>query len=217
MGILTERVSGEERDNKVEERRKQILDAAEALIAQKGYQGMTMDDIVRESRLSKGTLYWYFKSKKEIILSLMDRALQVSQTQMKAVLEDKATFVERMQTLFDYFTGTEGCSYPDDDRIRELLVNTEFWRQAIIDPEINAKLNEIYQWQTEFGQTLVREALEKGEIGEIDPVTVTDLVIAVLDGTSLRWLVNPKGVSLQGVTNTFLQILFKGLGIKDKA
>ena len=43
------------------ERRQQILSAAMTCFIAKGYHRATMDDIVVESGLSKGTLYWYFK------------------------------------------------------------------------------------------------------------------------------------------------------------
>lgn len=56
-----------------QERRKQILDAAEKVFTQRGFNKARMDDIVAESGLSKGALYWYYKSKDEIILALMDR------------------------------------------------------------------------------------------------------------------------------------------------
>jgi len=53
------------------ERRQQILSAAMNCFLAKGYHRATMDDIVAESGLSKGTLYWYFKSKKELFLALV--------------------------------------------------------------------------------------------------------------------------------------------------
>ena len=45
-----------------EERRNQILEAATTVFARLGFHRARMDDIVQEARLSKGALYWYFKS-----------------------------------------------------------------------------------------------------------------------------------------------------------
>ena len=56
-----------------EVRRAQILDAAQACFSRKGYHGATMDDVVRLSGLSKGSLYWHFESKDEVLLALFDR------------------------------------------------------------------------------------------------------------------------------------------------
>ena len=43
-----------------EERRGQIIEAALACFTRKGYANTTIDDIVAESGLSKGAIYWYF-------------------------------------------------------------------------------------------------------------------------------------------------------------
>ena len=47
-----------------EERRDQLIQAAITCFGEKGYYETSMDDIVREAGLSKGALYWYFKSKR---------------------------------------------------------------------------------------------------------------------------------------------------------
>ncbi|MFQ5923332.1 MAG: TetR/AcrR family transcriptional regulator, partial [Anaerolineales bacterium] len=46
-----------------QKRQEQILNAAEKVFSERGFSGARMDDIVREVGLSKGALYWYYKSK----------------------------------------------------------------------------------------------------------------------------------------------------------
>ena len=58
-----------------QERRSQILEAALRCFAHQAHHQTTMDDIVEESGLSKGTLYWYYESKKEISVSVMEKWL----------------------------------------------------------------------------------------------------------------------------------------------
>lgn len=55
-----------------EARREQILHAALMCFGEKGYQAATMEDLVRASGLSKGSLYLHFASKKEVFLALFD-------------------------------------------------------------------------------------------------------------------------------------------------
>ena len=54
------------------DRKHQILEAALRIFIIKGYSKTTMDDIVNASNLSKGALYHYYKSKKDLFLSLID-------------------------------------------------------------------------------------------------------------------------------------------------
>lgn len=58
-----------------EERKEQIIDAATHVFARSGYAKARMDDIAKETGVSKGTLYWYFKNKDAILLAILDNLL----------------------------------------------------------------------------------------------------------------------------------------------
>ncbi|MDH7793965.1 MULTISPECIES: TetR/AcrR family transcriptional regulator [unclassified Beijerinckia] len=60
-------------DEKQQERRQHILDAAGACFARKGFHQTTMSDICREAGVSAGALYLYFKSKETLIEGLVAR------------------------------------------------------------------------------------------------------------------------------------------------
>lgn len=70
---------GGQRRNKeqlTEQRRKQILDAALAVFSRKGYGEATIPDIAREGGVAVGTIYNYYPSKRDILVSIMaDRVL----------------------------------------------------------------------------------------------------------------------------------------------
>ncbi|QTD41863.1 TetR/AcrR family transcriptional regulator [Sporosarcina sp. Te-1] len=56
-----------------EERRNEILDAADMLFAQKGFDGTSTNDILENVGIARGTLYHHFKSKEDIMDALIDR------------------------------------------------------------------------------------------------------------------------------------------------
>jgi AcrR family transcriptional regulator len=58
------------------QRRRQIIDAARALFAHRGYHGVTVDAIAAWAGISKGNLYWYFKSKQDILQLLFDDVIE---------------------------------------------------------------------------------------------------------------------------------------------
>jgi AcrR family transcriptional regulator len=61
------------RERMIEERRNQILDAAARLFAHKGYKGATIREIAREAGVAEGTIYNYFDSKHDLLISLPQR------------------------------------------------------------------------------------------------------------------------------------------------
>jgi len=58
-----------------EERKKEILDAAERLFAARGYGAATVNDILDAVKIAKGTFYYYFKSKEDVLDALIDRRI----------------------------------------------------------------------------------------------------------------------------------------------
>ena len=56
-----------------EERRNEILDAAEELFSQKGFDGTSTNDILEKVEIARGTLYYHFKSKEDIMDAMIER------------------------------------------------------------------------------------------------------------------------------------------------
>jgi AcrR family transcriptional regulator len=60
---------------KPEIRKSEILDVAEKLFAAKGYEAATVNDILSAVQIAKGTFYYYFKSKEDVLDALIDRRI----------------------------------------------------------------------------------------------------------------------------------------------
>jgi AcrR family transcriptional regulator len=72
MSYIAER-RGEEK----ERRRAEILDAAEALYAEKGWDALTVDQVARSARLSRALVYVYFRDKEELLFAIGERAMRL--------------------------------------------------------------------------------------------------------------------------------------------
>ena len=63
-----------------EEKRSHIRKAAFRTFRDKGYHQATVDDICRLANISKGSFYWYFSSKQEVFLDILDKwTIEVTQ------------------------------------------------------------------------------------------------------------------------------------------
>jgi AcrR family transcriptional regulator len=65
----------ERRQEEKERRRGEILDAAEAVTANVGWDAMTMDQVARKARLSRALVYVYFKDKTDLMFGICERGL----------------------------------------------------------------------------------------------------------------------------------------------
>src|SRR5205823_1727192 len=55
--------------------RRALIDAAAKLIAERGYRGTTVNDVAQRSGLSKGTFYWHFKTKEELLHAVLEERI----------------------------------------------------------------------------------------------------------------------------------------------
>ncbi|MBR6478494.1 MAG: TetR/AcrR family transcriptional regulator [Lachnospiraceae bacterium] len=79
-----------------EERKKEILDAAEELFIARGYDETSTSDILEKVGIARGTLYYHFKSKEEILDALIDRIMQEAARRMNAALSGKEDVLHKV-------------------------------------------------------------------------------------------------------------------------
>jgi AcrR family transcriptional regulator len=83
-------------------RRNEILESAGRLIYTKGYEQMTIQDILDDLNIAKGTLYHYFRSKQDLLDGFIERIGQVSKSQFLPILEHpELSAVQKLQGFFD--------------------------------------------------------------------------------------------------------------------
>ena len=80
-----------------EERKNEILDVAEELFAEKGYDNASTNDIIARIGIARGTLYHHFGSKEEILDAIVDRMTREGISQARNIVNDKSlTILKRL-------------------------------------------------------------------------------------------------------------------------
>ncbi len=70
-----------------EERRQELIDAAERLFLENGYTGTSVNDIVRTTGVAQGTFYYHFKSKEDILEAIVHKTVQTLEVQLREIVE----------------------------------------------------------------------------------------------------------------------------------
>jgi AcrR family transcriptional regulator len=100
MSYIAER-RGEEK----ERRRSEILDAAEALYAQKGWDAVTMDQVARSARLSRALVYVYFRDKEELLFAIGERALKLLHERFAAAAAAHGAGMDQVEAIGRAYMG----------------------------------------------------------------------------------------------------------------
>ena len=81
------------------QRREEILDAAHTLFTTKGFQPTTMEDILKVVGIAKGTLYYHFPSKEQILRALVLRIVGQVEQRAREVADSSAPAVDKLVTI----------------------------------------------------------------------------------------------------------------------
>lgn len=72
---------------KPEERRREIVDAARTLFQTRQYEHTTMQDVINSVGIAKGTIYHYFKSKKELLEAVIEEIISETIDEMRKIID----------------------------------------------------------------------------------------------------------------------------------
>jgi AcrR family transcriptional regulator len=84
-------------------RKKQIMEKAKALFAEKGYHPVTVDEVAEATGVAKGTLYLYFNSKADLFIEIFVEAHKEIIEQVRGIIGSGKIFEEAISEIFDYF------------------------------------------------------------------------------------------------------------------
>jgi AcrR family transcriptional regulator len=192
-------------ESKQLQRKAQILDAALAVIVQKGYENSRMDDIVASSKMSKGAIYWYYKSKKEVYLSLVNHWVHNYSAVLNHIVDTDRSASDQLRSLFQYFI----VQYEKDPVVFKALL--EFWSMAGRDPEFNDKLQKVYSEFVNLISTIIQQGMDNGEFKNLD-VDITAMSIMVnIEGIMWFTLFKLKNTSAREYIKTISDFILSGL------
>lgn len=136
------------------QRREQILNAAADLFSKSGYHGVSVDAIAKKAGISKGNLYWHFKSKQEIFHKLFEHLAEPMFTRLFQILESNIEPRAKLQSL------TRTCI----EMAEENPEIVRFGWQIAAQPELKEMFTSEYtEWMQPFIVKLTPIFAETGE------------------------------------------------------
>jgi AcrR family transcriptional regulator len=179
------------KDDKKEARRNQIIEAATKVFARMGFNRARMDDIVEESGLSKGALYWYFKSKDDIITAILDRVISREAMGLHLLIDDDRPVRERLTELINH-------SIAEISRMRPLMpILIEFWGLQLRRKTIRQVIGRYYKEYFEILIPIIQQGIDRGEFRPVDARAASVALGAVIEGIILLWATTPEFVDLE--------------------
>lgn len=188
-----------------EARRQQIMSAAEAVFARKGFLEATVSDVAREAKVSDATIYEYFPSKEELLFSIPGETTRRGKERMESALRYVRGFSNRLRCII-YGYLSFYMDHPDYASIAMLILkqNRKFLE------------TEAYREVRELSRTILRVVEEGISAGEVrrgtDPHLVRHLVLGAIEHMVIRRLLLGRPQNLLEYADALTDMVVAGVG-----
>jgi len=205
-------------EEEISKRQWDILDAATKIFAQKGYEGGRTSDIAKEANIAEGTIFRYFKTKKDLLVGLlmpliikffrplmfnsMEKIMDNEKNDsinvvLKNIMMDRVTLIKKNAPL-----------------VKTVMV------ESIYHPELLKPLQkEIAPKVIPIVDKFFKENIEKGNLRDIDPRLMTRSLISLVAGFSILSNALPDVFTTDGdetEIEKIVDILINGIGSKGE-
>jgi len=185
--------------------REGILEAAARIFSEKGFHATSMHDIAEAVHLQKASLYYHFNSKQEILIAILDHALDLINSRLESVLDQSLSPDEKLrQAMVSYMQ-----TIAENKNLSAVLL----LELRSLDPELKARHASRREKFEGLWRDLIIEGKKDGIFNSIDPSMTGRAILGVMNWT-VTWYRNDGPRTATEIANMFADLLLRGLMTK---
>jgi len=163
------------------DKRERILDAAELIFAQHGFFAAKVAQIAREAGVADGTIYLYFKSKDDLLISLFESRMERVNNLLRDAIATGKTPTEKL----NLFIRTHLKMVHDQPNVAEVLTVELRQSSKFMKEYANPRFGDFLRLLGE----IIDEGQQSGEFNPDVPATIiARLIFGAVDELALAWL-----------------------------
>jgi AcrR family transcriptional regulator len=168
-------------------RRRQIVDAAITVMARKGWNEASIDEITREAGVSRGLVSYHFKDKADLLSGVLARCEEASAETLASAIAGSDHIVDQLRIGVRVALGM----VRDDPAIYEIFLH--FAASARGVPELGEQIRNLYRGFRGITADTIRAGQAQGHFRrDIDPDAAAARHIGTITGFALQWLLDPE-------------------------
>jgi AcrR family transcriptional regulator len=194
-----------------EERRQAILEAAWRLVAERGYHHVRVQDIARLCGTSTGAVHYYFPGKDDVLREALRYSVDAAFARQGAQLRPIKDARKRLLALIE-------MQLPVGGQIRdEWSIWLQFWAEAALNPPLRAMHNAFYARWIETVVRIVRRGQEQGIFRDVDPALFARHLTSATDGAAIQVLTGAPGMTIDKMRELLVGIVDRELSLDPDA
>jgi AcrR family transcriptional regulator len=158
-------------------RRDEILDSARKLIFSKGYEQMTIQNVLDDLDIAKGTIYHYFDSKQALLEALIERIQHETEAPLLPILQDPdRSALEKLQGFFDVLDNLRSANMAGVVKLVRVWYTDD---NAIVREKVNAAVS---RQRAPLLNQIVRQGIREGIFTTTYPDHCGEIILSLLQG-----------------------------------
>ncbi len=184
-------------------KKEKIYEIAAKVFGERGYDGASLDEIALRSKVAKGTIFYYFKNKEELFLSLIERGLS-RLTEEIVVIAKNADSKDKLGELIE-------CHFVFFKKYRNvgmMILN----QMGYLKNRWNKRLNEVKDFYVESVKGIIAVEKKRNNIaGDLEAEGIIVSIFSLLAMMGLDWSVFSLQISKEKMNRTIKEIIFRGV------
>lgn len=193
--------------------RKKIIDKSIKLFLRKSFKGTSIQDITNALNITKGAFYWHFKSKDELLETIIDKyEREFLDSLLVYFKQNKDNFLKFFRDYHKYISeyalkNSEIC----------VLATTLSAELAGSGVEAEKKLMAVYAKYLNFIESMLNRGKEENLFYDnFDTILNAHIIVAIHNGVLLQWYMNKKKIDGTSLARTYRDVILFGMVNKQK-
>ncbi|MEM6290951.1 MAG: TetR/AcrR family transcriptional regulator [Myxococcota bacterium] len=179
--------------------RTRLLEAAEQIFGEQGFERASIVDITRAARVAQGTFYVYFESKRVIFTELVETLGRTLRRRLAEAVEGIEGRVERDRAGFSAFL----VYVAEHQHLYRIVRQAEFVDEALY--------RDYYRRLAEGYVRALQPDIEAGRVDDLDPEAIAYAMMGIFDFLGMRWALWEGRMPPEHVLDDVFRFLGKGL------
>lgn len=188
-------------------RRKEIIDATVRVMAERGWNETSIDEITREAGVSRGLISYHFRDKNELLSGVLERSREIFSDAVAEAIATSSDPVEQMRLA----TRAAILQARDDPVAFEVFLHFSASGRAA-DATLYSQVQSLYQSFRDVTAQAIRFGQERGLYGRhIAPEVAAARHQGTIIGIALQWLLDPGAFDLEATAEGAISMLMGSL------
>ena len=200
-------------DSSVNDVSQTIIRESTRLFLANGYRGTSVKQITEAAGIGRGTLYWYFRSKEEILVSIFRKFENAFvEGLMKAVQNCDGDFIAKYKVFHRFAT-----EFARDNRDLALASNTLMSEIIGTGAEAERVTRAIWERYRLFLEAMLEDGKRDGAVpDDVDTITCAHVIMASHTGMLVQWFIHGDSFDVPAFVRTVRNFLLKGITGKER-